>query len=152
MTVGEAVPNVAGEAMISLPLRTDVPDADPLSDEIAIDFPSIGVCLERMQAAFFGAPVEACMSARVVLSPREAFRGTVVPLDLPFREVCPACGGRGERWSDPCDRCRGTGGAVVAHRVQLGVPAGVRDGAIFRLSVAPEAGSSTTIEVRIAVL
>jgi hypothetical protein len=32
------------------------------------------------------------------------------------------------------------------------VPAGVRDGAIFRLCLGPDSGSSTTIEVRVAVL
>ena len=137
--------------MISPLLPTGVRDADPLSDEIAIDFRSIGVCVQRMRAAFFGTRADTGMSARLVLSPREAFRGTVLSIDLPVRDVCPACGGRGERWSDPCDQCQATGGAVVPRRVRLVVPAGVRDGTVFRLSVAPEFGSSPTVEVRIAL-
>jgi hypothetical protein len=137
--------------MLTLPHATDAPDADPLSDEIAIDFPSMDALLERMQAAFFGPSLDACVSACVVLSPREAQRGAVVPLDVSLPDICAACGGRGERWSDPCEPCGGTGSRVAPHRVRVTLPAGVRDGAVFHLQVAPGSEVSAKIEVRVAI-
>jgi molecular chaperone DnaJ len=124
---------------------------DVLGDEIAIDFPSIERLLDRMRAAFFGPLAEPCLSAEILLTPREAFFGTVVPLDVPVRRICPACGGRGERWMELCDLCDGTGGAVVPHRVRVRVPPRVRDGAVFRFAVAPAAAAPTSVEVRIAI-
>ncbi len=124
--------------------------ADWLSDEIAIDFPSIDPLVDRMQASFFGPVVDPNLSAEIVLSPQEAFFGAVVPLDVPVRGICSACGGRGERWADVCDRCAGTGGAIVPRRVRLTVPPRQRDGATFKVSVAP-ASAAMTIAVRITI-
>lgn len=126
-------------------------DADWLSDEIAIDFPSIDPLVDRMRASFFGPLLDSHVSAEIVLSPREAWLGAVVPLDVPVRDICPACGGRGERWFDLCDRCEGTGGAIVPRRVRLTVPAGVRDGTTFTVRVAPASAAATTVEVHIAI-
>lgn len=131
--------------------REDVEPLEGWRDEIAVDFPSMERLLDRMRAAFFGRWVEPCLSAEILLTPREAFFGTVVPLDVPVRRICPTCGGRGECWMDLCDECGGSGGLVVAHRVRLRVPAGVRDGAVFRISVAPSLAAPTTVEVRIAI-
>jgi len=122
------------------------------TDEIAIDFPSIDALLDRMRSAFFG-PLDgpSPLSAEVVLTPREAFWGTVVPLRVPVRTVCADCGGRGESWLDSCRRCHGTGEAIARCDVRLEVPAGVREGAVFRFGVAPAAAPTTVVEVRIAI-
>ncbi len=122
-----------------------------LHDEIAVDFPAIDRFVERMRAAFFGPAADRVLAAEIILTPREAFFGTVVPLDVPVRRVCSVCGGRGECWMDLCEWCEGTGGAVEPHRVRVRVPPGVRDGAVFRLSVAPASALPTTIEIRIAI-
>ena len=75
-------------------------------DEVAIDFPSLHAAVERMRACFVAASTESDhsrrLSAELHLSPREAFYGVTVPLDVPVRKFCGACGGRGEIWSDPC--------------------------------------------------
>jgi len=136
--------------------ETSRPPARPdrsewLGDEIAVDFPSVDALLDRMRASFFGAGFGACLSAELILSPREAFFGGIVPIELPIRSICPSCGGRGECWLDPCERCGGTGATVVAHRVRLTVPPGVRDGARLWISVMPPAAPATTVEVRFAV-
>ena len=68
-------------------------------DEVAIDFPSVSSVLDRMQHAFFGDLPLISRSAEIILSPREAFYGTHVPLDVPLRRTCPRCGGRGDRSS-----------------------------------------------------
>lgn len=134
----------------------DVPAAshrqDWLTDEIAIDFPSISSVLDRIRSAFFG-PLEvpSPLSAEILLTPREAFLGTVVTLRVPVRGVCPSCGGRGEIWLDLCPSCDGTGEALEPQDVQLEVPAGVRDGAVIRFRVVPRHARVTVVEVRIAI-
>jgi hypothetical protein len=124
-------------------------------DEVAIDFPSLNDAVERMREAFL-APwndedAQPGLSAEVRLSPREAFDGVTLPLDVPIRKLCLPCGGRGEIWSEPCDKCDGAGQALARHPVRLVVPPRVRDGARFCLSVSAPSASPTRIEVRIAI-
>jgi hypothetical protein len=123
-----------------------------LADEVAIDFPAISGLLDRIRRAFFGGEAaESCHSAEIRLTPREAFFGTDVPLDVPLSATCRACGGRGEVWMDPCGPCEGTGASVAQHHVRVTVPAGVRDGARFRFSVSLPSAPPTAVEVRIAI-
>ena len=75
--------------------------AEWLADEVAIDFPSLDEAVERMRDAFL-APLDERddrpeLSAELRLSAHEAFDGVTVPLDVPIRKLCTACGGRGER-------------------------------------------------------
>jgi DnaJ-class molecular chaperone len=74
-----------------------------------------------------------------------------LPLDVPIRKLCAACGGRGEDWPEPCKKCDGTGHAIARHPVRLIVPARVRDGDRFSLSVSAPSASPTRVEVRIAI-
>ena len=103
-----------------------------------------------MRDSFFGDAPEASLSAEIVLTPQEAFWGTLVPLDVPLRRTCPRCGGRGEVWSDWCASCGGGGEVTNTHAMRLRVPAGVREGARFRFSVAPKGAPQTFVDVRIA--
>jgi molecular chaperone DnaJ len=125
--------------------------ADWLADEVAIDFPSVASVLDRMRESFFGGAPEATLSAEIVVSPQEAFWGVLVPLHVPLRRTCPRCGGRGEVWSDWCAACGGVGDVSAAHEMRLRVPAGVREGARFRFSVAPRGAPLTCVEVRITI-
>jgi hypothetical protein len=123
-----------------------------LADEIAIDFPSFGAIRDRMRRAFFaGDPAVASHIAEIQLTPRQAFRGADVPLDVPVSATCASCGGRGEIWMEPCQACAGTGAAVARHAVRVTVPRGVRDGSRFRFSVSTPSASPTTVEIRIAI-
>jgi molecular chaperone DnaJ len=124
---------------------------DWLTDEIAIDFPSVSSVLDRMRTSFFGVSAPAGLSAEVELTPEEAFWGASVPLDIPLRQTCTACGGRGEVWEQGCLTCGGDGEVSAAHALRLRVPAGVRAGARFRFSVTPPGAVPTTVEVRITV-
>ena len=56
--------------------------------------------------------------------------------------TCPRCGGRGEVWSEWCAACGGDGEIAGAHEMRLRVPAGVREGARFRFSVAAAGGAA----------
>jgi DnaJ-class molecular chaperone len=122
-----------------------------LSDEVAIDFPSVSTLLDRMRDSFFGDPREAFLSAEIVVSPQEAFWGVTVPLDVPLRRTCPRCGGRGETWTEWCAACRGAGEVRDSHEMRLRVPAGVREGATFRFGIAPPGAPQTLVEVRITI-
>jgi hypothetical protein len=120
-------------------------------DEVAVDFPSVDAVLDQIRHAFFGRDDVAPLSARVVLTAREAFFGTRVPLRVPIRRTCPCCGGRGEVWMDCCPACAGSGDAIGHHDVQLSVPPGVRQGSRFRFSVTPPSAPPTFVEVRISI-
>ena len=122
-----------------------------LDDEVAIDFPSVSSVLDRMRTSFFGASINTELSAEIELSPEEAFWGVSVPLDIPLRQTCPACGGRGEAWDQWCVTCEGDGEVAAQHPLRLRVPAGVRPGARFRFTVTPPGAIPTLVEVRISV-
>ncbi len=124
---------------------------DWLTDEVAIDFPSVASVLDRMRSSFFGESHATNLSAEIVLTPQEAFWGTSVPLDVPLRRTCPRCGGRGETWQEWCALCGGGGEVSARHEMQLRVPAGVREGSRFRFSVMPPGAPPTLVEVRVSI-
>jgi hypothetical protein len=124
------------------------------ADEVAIDFPSLNGAVERMREGF-AASIDGGRRRRLLaelhLSPREAFDGVTVPLEVPVRKLCLACGGRGEVWSDPCEPCDGTGEALARHPVRLVVPPRVQDGDRFALSVSAPSAPLTRVEVRVVL-
>lgn len=126
--------------------------ADCLTDEVAIDFPSVLPVLDRMRHAFFGdLPGEATGGPDVVVSPREAFFGATVPLDVPVRRTCAACGGRGEVWDDTCESCGGAGDTPGRQVVHLRVPAGITDRMTVRFRVAAPGVVETLVTARIVI-
>ena len=130
---------------------------DWLRDDIVVDFPSMAGVVAGMRRAFFStagdAESESCAThtAEVRLTPRQAGEGVRVPIDLPVRQTCPMCGGRGEVWSEHCGVCAGTGAGLLPHRLDLRVPAGVHDGARLRFSVVPPFAAETHVELHIAI-
>lgn len=126
-------------------------DAVRLDEDVAIDFPSVANVLDRMRHDFFGGGPSIALSAEIVLSPREAFNGVTVPLDVPLRRTCPCCGGRGETWAEWCTSCAGLGEVPTNHEMRVRVPAGVREGAMFRFSVTPPGAPVTVVEVRVSI-
>ena len=89
--------------------------------------------------------------AELLLSPREAFNGLVIPLCVPIRGACPACGGRGEAWAESCGRCAGSGESSFQHTVSVAVPRGVADGTTFRFRVTSTQTGSVRVTIRIAI-
>jgi molecular chaperone DnaJ len=131
--------------------RRRAPDRDWMTDEIAIDFPSVSSVLDGMRQSFFGDLPHASLSAEVELTPEEAFWGAQVPFLVPLRGTCAHCGGRGEAWEEWCVACGGTGEVVAEHPLRLSIPAGVRPGTCFRFSVMPPGALPTVVEVRVSV-
>jgi len=128
---------------------------DVFADEIAIDFPSVDCVVDRMRDAFLGEAADDraadVVSTEVSLSRQEAWEGLVVPLEVPIRELCACCGGRGESWTEPCARCRGTGESLIHHPVRVSVPARVADGARFRFRLTSPHASPVRVELRVAI-
>ena len=124
---------------------------DFLDDEVAIDFPSVASVLDRMRTSFFGSAPTAWLSAELLLTPQEAFHGTIVPLALPLRRTCVRCGGRGEVWTEWCATCAGDGEVTSPHDMRVRIPARVREGARFRFTVTPPGAPPTLVELRIAI-
>ena len=125
---------------------------DCFTDEIDIDFPSVGHAVQRMRDAFLGEHHDDdVMRAEVQLSSREASAGLVVPIDVLIRGTCPTCGGRGETWTERCSTCRGTGESRLSHALRVAVPAGVADGARFRFRVSSPLAAPVRVEVRVAI-
>lgn len=122
-----------------------------LSDEVAIDFPSMHGPIGRMRAGFADTVEAAPLTARIELSGRQARTGVRVPIEVPLARSCTACGGRGETWQQACRPCAGSGATVERFPLTLTVPAGVRDGARFAFSVARPHGHRARVEVRVAV-
>jgi DnaJ-class molecular chaperone len=123
---------------------------DCFADEIAIDFPSVDPLVERVRDAFLGErEAPETIAAEVSVSCGEAFHGTKVPLELHLRGTCRACGGRGERWPEPCAACCGTGDAIVRHTVSVSVPPRVPDGATFRFRVSSPHALPVRVEVTV---
>ncbi len=121
------------------------------SDEIAIDFPSVGQLVPRVRDRFFGHADTGTLVVPLLVSRREARRGTTVPLDLPLRGTCDRCGGRGETWSDACVACDGSGHTVVRCGVRVSVPAGVTDGTRLHLRVSTPLAVPLLLEIRVAI-
>jgi hypothetical protein len=125
---------------------------DCFADEIAIDFPSVDLAVERMRDAFLGGQHDDDVLRReVVISRREAWDGLVVPIDVPIRGLCRHCGGRGETWTEPCAFCLGTGAWLQHHSVRVPLRPGVADGARIRFRVSSPGADPVRVEIRIAI-
>lgn len=121
------------------------------ADEVAIDFPAVRDKVARMRHAFESDALIDWLRAEIQLSRQQAGRGVAVPIELPVRSTCRGCGGRGEVWNEPCERCAGSGHAFHHQTLMVSVPPGVTDGARFTFSVSPPRGPRTRVEVRVAV-
>jgi hypothetical protein len=125
-------------------------DISCFADDVVVDFPSTARAIDRMRKAFV--PDErAAIGADLRLTWREAREGAVVGLGVPVRCTCRACGGRGETWAAPCERCGGTGLEILRHQVEVSVPAGTCDGDCFHFFVSARHDVSTRIDLRVCI-
>jgi hypothetical protein len=121
-------------------------------DEVAIDFPSSSAAIEFFQRDHVepDGPGRST-DAEIFLSARQAGVGAMVPLEVRVLHTCPACGGRGEVWSAPCEPCAGQGHEFSYQRLTVSVPPGVAHGDRFSFNVSPPRGPRTRVDVRVAI-
>ena len=74
------------------------------------------------------------LSGEILLTPKEAAAGGVLPLDVPLLTTCPSCEGTGGFVFD-CARCDGEGKVERRFPVPLRIPQGVREGTVFQVAV-----------------
>ncbi len=64
----------------------------------------------------------------------EAFAGTLRTFDLQVPGPCPACAGSGRAEGTVCTVCRGSGSRLRHRRLEVKIPAGVREGSRIRVA------------------
>jgi len=64
----------------------------------------------------------------------EAYHGSTRVVQLQTEEPCTACGGTGRVGNRVCTICNGAGGKVIPKRLEVKIPAGVRDGSRIRIA------------------
>ncbi|TET25773.1 MAG: molecular chaperone DnaJ [Dehalococcoidia bacterium] len=64
----------------------------------------------------------------------EAYRGTSRTISLAVEEPCPTCRGSGFIQNVPCSVCQGSGVAAKTKRLEVKIPAGVRNGSRVRIA------------------
>jgi molecular chaperone DnaJ/curved DNA-binding protein len=75
------------------------------------------------------------INLEVALSPTEAGRGGMLPLEFPVARLCARCNGTGRTGFFPCDACGGDGMTCEDARVELIVPARTADRAMIPVSL-----------------
>jgi molecular chaperone DnaJ len=73
------------------------------------------------------------LSGEILLTPKEAAVGGVLPLDVPLLTTCPSCEGTGGFVFD-CGRCDGEGKVERRFPVPVRIPPGVREGTVFQVA------------------
>jgi molecular chaperone DnaJ len=78
------------------------------------------------------------IQSAVEVSLEEAYHGSKRVIQFEAAEPCAACGGTGRVGNRVCTICNGAGGKVIPRRLEVKIPAGVRDGS--RIRIAGEGG------------
>jgi molecular chaperone DnaJ len=78
---------------------------------------------------------------RVEVTLEEAHQGSTRTLQMESQERCPTCGGSGQVTGAVCHVCRGTGATVRPRRLEVKIPAGVRQGSRVRIAAEGAPGS-----------
>jgi molecular chaperone DnaJ len=84
----------------------------------------------RMRGPRRGQDIE----STVEVSLEEAYHGSKRVIQLQTEEPCTACGGTGRVGNRVCTMCNGSGGKIIPKRLEVKIPAGVRDGSRIRIA------------------
>lgn len=80
---------------------------------------------------------EKCGGKGHVVSVQQTLLGS-----MQTQSICPNCQGSGKTINNPCTECRGQGRVPDRQRVNVEIPAGIRDGQQLRISNLGEAGKN----------
>lgn len=76
----------------------------------------------------------------ITVTLEEAYAGTKRTIALQTAQSCSSCQGSGRVQNTPCPACRGSGLAPAVKRLEVKIPAGVRDGSRVRVASKGEPG------------
>jgi DnaJ-class molecular chaperone len=79
------------------------------------------------------------LETEVEITLEEAHAGARRAIEFQQLEPCATCRGSGRQGKEPCGTCGGSGQVARSHRVEVKIPAGVRDGS--RVRAAGEGGT-----------
>jgi DnaJ-class molecular chaperone len=85
------------------------------------------------------------VESSIEVSLEETYHGSARVIQLEAQERCTACGGTGRVGNRVCTICSGAGVKVIPRRLEVKIPAGVKDGSRIRIAgegVASRAGGS----------
>jgi DnaJ-class molecular chaperone len=71
----------------------------------------------------------------------EAYNGTKRVMELQSEQTCQACQGMGRTKTGACQQCRGGGRVIKPRRLEVKIPAGVKDGSKVRFAGEGEQGA-----------
>ncbi len=80
------------------------------------------------------------IDAELKITLEEAFNGGARSVTLQKKETCPSCGGKGVVGKKICAACNGMGVKVKPRRLDIKIPAGIKDGTKMRLAGQGEEG------------
>lgn len=78
---------------------------------------------------------------QIELSLGEAFNGARRVLELKSEQTCSACQGLGKSKNNVCTQCGGAGRVIKPRRLEVKIPAGVKEGSKVRVAGEGEAGA-----------
>lgn len=135
------------------PLVPEPLDVLGTPDEIQ---PSFEALFDRLLRNFTGRAVPKAertegLTCNVVLSPEEAARGGVLPIQVPVFARCPSCSGTGHGWAFPCIDCGATGIVTEPATIRIRIPPGVRSGSRFAASLAHLGIGNLALEVLVRI-
>ncbi len=104
--------------------ETFLPSFDAFFERWARNFTGIGVPKgERVEG----------LNIEVVLTPAEAGRGIMLPIEVPTFHKCPFCDGMGHDWVFPCSYCSEQGVVEKRESIRVNVPPMVKPGTVLEV-------------------
>jgi DnaJ-class molecular chaperone len=100
--------------------------------------PSFEAMYDRFLRNFIGIGVPKSehlesLNFEVVLTPEEASRGCVVPIDVPVFRRCPQCRGSGHDWVFPCTYCQQQGMIEDEEQLPIRIPPMTPSGSTYEI-------------------
>ena len=111
-------------------------EAGGFSDFFDLLFGSRGQGQRRSQARQPQRPAQRGQDqeVQIELSLPEAFAGTTRMFELSIQDPCPTCQGSGANGFGPCQTCNGSGAVPRRSKIEVTIPAGVREDSRIRVT------------------
>jgi DnaJ-class molecular chaperone len=130
---GRGTPNTTYEA-------SDMGDLNEVFESLLKGFGSGGTRAGGRRAPRRGQDIE----HQVDVTLEEAYNGTRRVMELQAEQVCATCQGQGRTKSGVCQQCRGAGRVIKPRRLEVKIPAGVKEGSRVRIAGEGEQGVGGT--------